>query len=159
MLKQLLTNILNRSKKMSLLDDDLTEKLDIPMIFEAIEVLKETMNKNLEEIAIHEKAISILHKNVSAARSELGNVKALLDQIVNPKPKYDDTELQNSELQKLIEGFTTSPTSNGLWWYPSNYPNGYSTTAGITTNGVYSINGIKYSTFNDYDDTKTITGI
>ena len=72
---------------MSLLDDDLTEKLDIPMIFAAIESLRETMNKNLEEIAMHEKAISALHKNVSAARSELGNVKALLDQISKSETK------------------------------------------------------------------------
>lgn len=98
---------------MSLLDDDLTEKLDIPMIFAAIESLRETMNKNLEEIAVHEKAISALHKNVSTARFELENVKNLLDEIVNPKPKYNDTDSKfknidlNSELQKLIEEFTT----------------------------------------------------
>ena len=141
---------------MSLLDDDLTEKLDIPMIFAAIEALKETMNKNLEEIAIHEKAISALHKNVSNARFELENVKNLLDEIVNPKPKCDDTKLQNSdlnsELQKLIEGFTTT---TDLWWSPSNY----STTAVNT-----AANGARYYTTTcdayDYDnDTKTIAGV
>lgn len=148
---------------MSLLDDDLTEKLDIPMIFAAIESLRETMNKNLEEIAVHEKAISALHKNVSNARFELENVKNLLDEIVNPKPKYNDagTGLQNSELQKLIEdltsGFTyTDFTSNlnNLWWCPSKSAN-YSTTAAITANGARY-----YTTTCDaYDDTKTIAGV
>lgn len=138
---------------MSLLDDDLTEKLDIPMIFAAIESLRETMNKNLEEISMHEKAISTLYKNVSAARSELGNVKALLDQIVNPKPKYNNSELENSELQKLVEEFTTS---NNLWWYPSNYSNysNYSTTAAITADTARR----QYTTCNYYD-TKADTGI
>ena len=140
---------------MSLLDDDLTEKLDIPMIFAAIESLRETMNKNLEEIATHEKAISALHKNVSKARFELENVKNLLDEIVNPKPKCDDTKLQNSdlnsELQKLIEGFTTS---TDLWYNPSNY----STMAAITANGA------RYYTttcdaYNYDNDTKTIAGV
>ena len=139
---------------MSLLDDDLTEKLDIPMIFAAIEALKETMNKNLEEIAVHEKAISALHKNVSAARSELGNVKTLLDQIVNPKPKCDeDSKFKNidlnSELQKLLEGFTTT---TDLWYSPSNY----------STTAVNTANGARYYTTTcdacDYD-AKTITGI
>ena len=121
---------------MSLLDDDLTEKLDIPMIFAAIESLRETMNKNLEEIAVHEKAISALHKNVSTARFELESVRILLDEIVNPKPKYNDTEeLQNSELQKFIKEFTTS---TDLWYNPANY---------TTTRDAY-----------DYD-TKTIAGI
>ena len=145
---------------MSLLDDDLTEKLDIPMIFAAIESLRETMNKNLEEIATHEKAIHTLHENVSVARFELDNVKNLLDEIVNPKPKYDtDSELQNSdmnsELQKLIEGFTSNFTSiDNLWWCPSNSVN-YSTTAAITANGARYYT----TTCDTYDDTKTITGI
>jgi chromosome segregation ATPase len=155
MLEKLQNNILNRIKKMSLLDDDLTEKLDIPMIFAAIESLRETMNKNLEEIATHEKAISALHKNVSNARFELENVKNLLDEIVNPKPKCDDTDSKfknidlNSELQKLLEGFTTS---TDLWYNPSNY----ATTAAITANGARY-----YTTTCDaYDyDAKTITGI
>lgn len=138
---------------MSLLDDDLTEKLDIPMIFAAIESLRETMNKNLEEIATHEKAISALHKNVSNARFELENVKNLLDEIVNPKPKYNDagTGLQNSELQKLIEELTTS---TNLWYNPANY----STTAAITANGAryYTTTCDAY----DYNnDTKTIAGV
>lgn len=142
---------------MSLLDDDLTEKLDIPMIFAAIESLRETMNKNLEEIATHEKAISALHKNVSNARFELENVKNLLDEIVNPKPKCDtDSKFKNidlnSELQKLIEGFTTS---TDLWYSPANYSN-YSTIA------VNTANGARYYTTTcdacDYD-TKTIAGI
>ena len=141
---------------MSLLDDDLTEKLDIPMIFAAIESLRETMNKNLEEIATHEKAISALHKNVSNARFELENVKNLLDEIVNPKPKYNDTDSKfknidlNSELQKLLEGFTTSTTSTDLWWCPS------STIAANTANGAryYTTTCDAY----DYDG-KTITGI
>lgn len=139
---------------MSLLDDDLTEKLDIPMIFAAIESLRETMNKNLEEIATHEKAIHTLHENVSVARFELDNVKNLLDEIVNPKPKYNDvdSELQNSdmnsELQKFIEELTTS---TDLWYSPSNY----STTAAITANGARYYT----TTCDTYDDTKTITGI
>ncbi len=148
---------------MSLLDDDLTEKLDIPMIFAAIESLRETMNKNLEEIATHEKAISALHKNVSTARFELENVKNLLDEIVNPKPKCDDTDSKfknidlNSELQNLLEGLTTSTNlwyqpSTDLWWHPSNY----STTAVNTANGARC-----YTTTCDaYDyDKKTIAGI
>lgn len=142
---------------MSLLDDDLTEKLDIPMIFAAIESLRETMNKNLEEIATHEKAISALHKNVSTARFELENVKNLLDEIVNPKPKCDtDSKFKNidlnSELQKFIEELTTS---TDLWYSPSNY----STTAVNT-----AANGARYytTTCDAYDynnDTKTIAGV
>lgn len=136
---------------MSLLDDDLTEKLDIPMIFSAIDALRETMNKSLEEIAMHEKAISTLYKNVSAARSELGNVKNLLDEIVNPKPKYNDTDskLQNSELQRVLEGMLTS--TNNLWWHPSSHSY---LTANIANEARY------YTTTCDaYYDTKADTGI
>ena len=49
---------------MSLLDSDLMEKIDVPMIFEAINKLKKVMDDNLDKIVEHEKEISDLYKNV-----------------------------------------------------------------------------------------------
>ena len=75
---------------MSLLDSDLMEKIDVPMIFEAINKLKKVMDDNLDKIVEHEKEISDLYKNVTNAKSELTNISTLLEQIVNPqqKPRY-----------------------------------------------------------------------
>ena len=75
---------------MSLLDSDLMEKIDVPMIFEAINKLKKVMDDNLDKIVEHEKEISDLYKNVTNAKSELTNISTLLEQIVNPQkqPKY-----------------------------------------------------------------------
>ena len=65
---------------MSLLDSDLMEKIDVPMIFEAINKLKKVMDDNLEEIYVRE-------KEISAAKSELTKISTLLEQIVNPQQK------------------------------------------------------------------------
>ena len=75
---------------MSLLDSDLMEKIDVPMIFEAINKLKKVMDDNLDKIVEHEKEISDLYKNITNAKSELTNISTLLEQIANPqqKPRY-----------------------------------------------------------------------
>ena len=68
---------------MSLLDSDLMEKIDVPMIFEAINKLKKVMDDSLEEIYAHE-------KERSDAKYKLKKISALLEQIANPQkqPKY-----------------------------------------------------------------------
>lgn len=114
---------------MSLLDSDLTEKIDVPMIFEAINKLKKVMDDNLEKIAEHEKEISYLYKNITNAKSELTKISTLLEQIVNPQkqPKY---------LVDLIDGkWTLSSNPNYTYTIPKEY---YETFNTQTTNQITS---------------------
>ena len=112
---------------MSLLDSDLMEKIDIPMIFEAINKLKKVMDDNLDKIVEHEKEISDLYKNVTNAKSELTNISTLLEQIVNPQkqPRY---------LVDLMDGkWTLSSNPNYTYTIPKEY---YETFNTQTTNQI-----------------------
>ena len=93
---------------MSLLDSDLMEKIDVPMIFEAINKLKKVMDDNLEEIYVRE-------KEISDAKSELTKISTLLEQIANPQkqPKY---------LVDLTDGkWTLSSNPNYTYTIPKEY--------------------------------------
>ena len=112
---------------MSLLDSDLMEKIDVPMIFEAINKLKKVMDDNLEEIYVREKEISDLYKNVTDAKSELTKISTLLEQIVNPQqqPRY---------LTDLMDGkWTLSSNPNYTYTIPKEY---YETFNTQTTNQI-----------------------
>ena len=112
---------------MSLLDSDLMEKIDVPMIFEAINKLKKVMDDNLDKIVEHEKEISDLYKNVTNAKSELTNISTLLEQIANPqqKPRY---------LVDLMDGkWTLSSNPNYTYTIPKEY---YETFNTQTTNQI-----------------------
>lgn len=112
---------------MSLLDSDLMEKIDVPMIFEAINKLKKVMDDNLDKIVEHEKEISDLYKNVTDAKSELTKISTLLEQIVNPQkqPKY---------LVDLMDGkWTLSSNPNYTYTIPKEY---YETFNTQTTNQI-----------------------
>ena len=114
---------------MSLLDSDLMEKIDVPMIFEAINKLKKVMDDNLDKIVEHEKEISDLYKNVTDAKSELTKISTLLEQIVNPQkqPKY---------LVDLMDGkWTLSSNPNYTYTIPKEY---YETFNTQTTNQITS---------------------
>ena len=105
---------------MSLLDSDLMEKIDVPMIFEAINKLKKVMDDNLEEIYARE-------KEISDAKSELTKISALLEQIANPQkqPKY---------LVDLTDGkWTLSSNPNYTYTIPKEY---YETFNTQTTNQI-----------------------
>ena len=107
---------------MSLLDSDLMEKIDVPMIFEAINKLKKVMDDNLEEIYARE-------KEISDAKSELTKISALLEQIANPQkqPKY---------LVDLTDGkWTLSSNPNYTYTIPKEY---YETFNTQTTNQITS---------------------
>ena len=101
---------------MSLLDSDLMEKIDVPMIFEAINKLKKVMDDNLEEIYARE-------KEISDAKSELTKISALLEQIANPQkqPKY---------LLDLTDGkWTLSSNPNYTYTIPKEYYETFNTQA------------------------------
>lgn len=107
---------------MSLLDSDLMEKIDVPMIFEAINKLKKVMDDNLEEIYARE-------KEISDAKSELTKISTLLEQIANPQkqPKY---------LVDLTDGkWTLSSNPNYTYTIPKEY---YETFNTQTTNQITS---------------------
>ena len=107
---------------MSLLDSDLTEKIDVPMIFEAINKLKKVMDDNLEEIYVRE-------KEISDAKSGLTKISTLLEQIVNPQqhPRY---------LTDLMDGkWTLSSNPNYTYTIPKEY---YETFNTQTTNQITS---------------------
>ena len=107
---------------MSLLDSDLMEKIDVPMIFEAINKLKKVMDDNLEEIYVRE-------KEIADAKSELTKISALLEQIANPQkqPKY---------LVDLTDGkWTLSSNPNYTYTIPKEY---YETFNTQTTNQITS---------------------
>lgn len=155
---------------MSLLDADLTEKIDIPMIFDAIDKLRKVMDDNLEKIAMHEKEISALYKNISSAKSELINVSALLEQITNPQPKYVYSGLRNNDLINRYDGTHSAlqgcESVDMTWWLGDRI---YNQTPCIKA-GSWSISNPNYISANElgdictttcdaYDDTKTITGI
>ena len=108
---------------MSLLDSDLMEKIDVPMIFEAINKLKKVMDDNLEKIIEHEKEISDLYKNITNAKSELTYINTLLEQIANPQkqPKY---------LVDLTDGkWTLSSNPNYTYTIPKEYYETFNTQA------------------------------
>ena len=108
---------------MSLLDSDLMEKIDVPMIFEAINKLKKVMDDNLDKIVEHEKEISDLYKNVTDAKSELTNISTLLEQITNPQhqPKYS---------LDLMDGkWTLSSNPNYIYTIPKEYYETFNTQA------------------------------
>ncbi len=108
---------------MSLLDSDLMEKIDIPMIFEAINKLKKVMDDNLDKIVEHEKEISDLYKNITDAKSELIYINTLLEQIVNPQqqPRY---------LTDLMDGkWTFSSNPNYTYTIPKEYYETFNTQA------------------------------
>ena len=101
---------------MSLLDSDLMEKIDVPMIFEAINKLKKVMDDNLEEIYARE-------KEISDAKSELTKISTLLEQIANPQkqPKY---------LVDLTDGkWTLSSNPNYTYTIPKEYYETFNTQA------------------------------
>ena len=101
---------------MSLLDSDLMEKIDVPMIFEAINKLKKVMDDNLEEIYARE-------KEISDAKSELTKISALLEQIANPQkqPKYS---------VDLTDGkWTLSSNPNYTYTIPKEYYETFNTQA------------------------------
>lgn len=101
---------------MSLLDSDLMEKIDVPMIFEAINKLKKVMDDNLEEIYARE-------KEISDAKSELTKISALLEQIANPQkqPKY---------LVDLTDGkWSLSSNPNYTYTIPKEYYETFNTQA------------------------------
>ena len=101
---------------MSLLDSDLMEKIDVPMIFAAINKLKKVMDDNLEEIYARE-------KEISDAKSELTKISALLEQIANPQkqPKY---------LVDLTDGkWTLSSNPNYTYTIPKEYYETFNTQA------------------------------
>ena len=107
---------------MSLLDSDLMEKIDVPMIFEAINKLKKVMDDNLEEIYVRE-------KEIADAKSELTKISTLLEQIANPQkqPKY---------LVDLTDGkWTLSSNPNYTYTIPKEY---YETFNTQTTNQITS---------------------
>lgn len=108
---------------MSLLDSDLMEKIDVPMIFEAINKLKKVMDDNLDKIVEHEKEISDLYKNVTNAKSELTKISTLLEQIAYPQkqPKY---------LVDLMDGkWTLSSNPNYTYTIPKEYYETFNTQA------------------------------
>ena len=108
---------------MSLLDSDLMEKIDVPMIFEAINKLKKVMDDNLDKIFEHEKEISDLYKNITDAKSELAHISALLEHIANPQkqPKY---------LVDLMDGkWTLSSNPNYTYTIPKEYYETFNTQA------------------------------
>ena len=112
---------------MSLLDSDLMEKIDVPMIFEAINKLKKVMDDNLEKIIEHEKEISDLYKNITNAKSELTKISTLLEQIANPQkqPEY---------LVDLMDGkWSLSSNPNYTYTIPKEY---YETFNTQTTNQI-----------------------
>ena len=112
---------------MSLLDSDLMEKIDVPMIFEAINKLKKVMDDNLDKIVEHEKEISDLYKNITDAKSELTNISTLLEQIANPQkqPRY---------LVDLMDGkWTLSSNPNYIYTIPKEY---YTTSDTQATNQI-----------------------
>lgn len=112
---------------MSLLDSDLMEKIDVPMIFEAINKLKKVMDDNLEEIYVRKKEISDLYKNVTDAKSELTKISTLLEQIVNPQK-------QPIYLVDLMDGkWTLSSNPNYTYTIPKEY---YETFNTQTTNQI-----------------------
>ena len=101
---------------MSLLDSDLMEKIDVPMIFEAINKLKKVMDDNLEEIYVRE-------KEIADAKSELTKISTLLEQIANPQkqPKY---------LVDLTDGkWTLSSNPNYTYTIPKEYYETFNTQA------------------------------
>ena len=101
---------------MSLLDSDLMEKIDVPMIFEAINKLKKVMDDNLEEIYARE-------KEISDAKSELTKISTLLEQIANPQkqPKY---------LVDLMDGkWSLSSNPNYTYTIPKEYYETFNTQA------------------------------
>lgn len=101
---------------MSLLDSDLMEKIDVPMIFEAINKLKKVMDDNLEEIYARE-------KEISDAKSELTKISTLLEQIATPQkqPKY---------LVDLTDGkWTLSSNPNYTYTIPKEYYETFNTQA------------------------------
>ena len=101
---------------MSLLDSDLMEKIDVPMLFEAINKLKKVMDDNLEEIYVRE-------KEISDAKSELTKISTLLEQIANPQkqPKY---------LVDLMDGkWTLSSNPNYTYTIPKEYYETFNTQA------------------------------
>ena len=101
---------------MSLLDSDLMEKIDVPMIFEAINKLKKVMDDNLEEIYARE-------KEISDAKSELTKISTLLEQIANPQkqPKY---------LVDLTDGkWSLSSNPNYTYTIPKEYYETFNTQA------------------------------
>ena len=105
---------------MSLLDSDLMEKIDVPMIFEAINKLKKVMDDNLEKIIEHE-------KEISDAKSELTKISTLLEQIANPQkqPEY---------LVDLMDGkWSLSSNPNYTYTIPKEY---YETFNTQTTNQI-----------------------
>ena len=105
---------------MSLLDSDLMEKIDVPMIFEAINKLKKVMDDNLEEIYARE-------KEISDAKSELTKISTLLEQIANPQkqPEY---------LVDLMDGkWSLSSNPNYTYTIPKEY---YETFNTQTTNQI-----------------------
>ena len=108
---------------MSLLDSDLMEKIDVPMIFEAINKLKKVMDDNLDKIVEHEKEISDLYKNVTNAKSELTYINTLLEKIANPQkqPRY---------LVDLMDGkWTLSSNPNYTYTIPKEYYETFNTQA------------------------------
>ena len=108
---------------MSLLDSDLMEKIDVPMLFEAINKLKKVMDDNLEKIAEHEKEISDLYKNITNAKSELTYINTLLEQIVNPQK-------QSGYLVDLMDGkWTLSSNPNYTYTIPKEYYETFNTQA------------------------------
>lgn len=112
---------------MSLLDSDLMEKIDVPMIFEAINKLKKVMDDNLDKIVEHEKEISDLYKNITDAKSKLTKISTLLEQIAYPQkqPKY---------LVDLMDGkWTLSSNPNYTYTIPKEY---YETFNTQTTNQI-----------------------
>lgn len=101
---------------MSLLDSDLMEKIDVPMIFEAINKLKKVMDDNLKDIYARE-------KEISDAKSELTKISTLLEQIANPQkqPKY---------LVDLTDGkWTLSSNPNYTYTIPKEYYETFNTQA------------------------------
>ena len=121
---------------MSLLDSDLMEKIDVPMIFEAINKLKKVMDDNLDKIVEHEKEISDLYKNVTNAKSELTNISALLEQIANPQkqPKY---------LVDLMDGkWTLSSNPNYTYTIPKEYYETFNTQATNQITGYAAISSL-----------------
>ena len=105
---------------MSLLDSDLMEKIDVPMIFEAINKLKKVMDDNLEEIYVRE-------KEISDAKSELTKISTLLEKIANPQK-------QPRDLVDLMDGkWTLSSNPNYTYTIPKEY---YETFNTQTTNQI-----------------------
>lgn len=121
---------------MSLLDSDLMEKIDVPVIFEAINKLKKVMDDNLDKIVEHEKEISDLYKNITDAKSELTKISTLLEQIVNPQkqPKY---------LVDLMDGkWTLSSNPNYTYTIPKEYYETFNTQATNQITGYAAVSSL-----------------